>query len=462
MICRRRNGYGTSLVFFAALALLPIGCGSDDQSQSNNDEQTLQEALRPIGRFTAIQLDTAAIAAAVRAGESVELPFARHKAKRVEHEVRLTVRNLRNPALTAFVMKDGDAGSYSSVPLPPPATYQGKVTGGGTAVFTVTDAAIEGSMLVAPDGWAFIEPLEPQLRLRNVEPGARERLLRKYNHIIYNSKDIRSHDGPDDNPEVAGAPLDPVPVRPLVMSIVAYGDAELLRAFPLDSVMPFWLKEETILNAVDWQFNCLEPDANAANAYANCGNDFDGGSNAFQARLRIDGLEVWSSGGPDSSDRILLMQQSAAMTHQASPPCCGEPHTAGRANLVHFFSGKGIDGGYATVNGLNYYGPRCFEQNANHFCHHGVSQLIPDKNFRGSAFHQQALVTHEIGHNVGGEEIMHADPVCWLFGEECGTSLMESGLSGFTSRSIFLYGSQAEPRMGPLMAQELEPDGANP
>jgi hypothetical protein len=87
--------------------------------------------------------------------------------------------------------------------------------------------------------------------------------------------------------------------------------------------------------------------------------------------------------------------------------------------------------------------------------------LIPDKDFRGSAFHQQSLVAHEIGHNVGGEEIQYADPVCWPFDEECGTSLMESGLSGFTARSIFLYGSQAETRMGPLLAQELEPDGPN-
>jgi len=172
VINRRRNGVCTALVLSASLALLPLGCGSDDKSQGNNDEQTLEEALRRIGRVKAIQLDTAAIAAAVQAGKPVELPFARPKAKLVEREVQLTVRNLRNPALTEFVLKDGNAGSFSRMPLPPPATYQGKVTGGGTAVFTVTDEAIEGSMLVAPDGWAFIEPLEPQLRLRNVEPGA--------------------------------------------------------------------------------------------------------------------------------------------------------------------------------------------------------------------------------------------------------------------------------------------------
>lgn len=372
------------------------------------------------------------------------------------------MRNLRNPVLTAFIVKDGDAGSAPSVPLPPPATYQGRVAGGGVAVFTVTDTAVEGSMLVAPDGWAFIEPLEPQLRLRGVEPGARERLLSKYNHIVYNSQDIRHSDNPDDNPETSGPPLEPQPAMPLVMSVVADGDVEPLRAYPLDSVMPFWLKQETLLNAVDWLYNCLEPDANAANAHANCGNDFDGGSNAFQARVRIDGFEVWSTGGPDASDRTELMKQSAAMTHQASPPCCGPPHTAGRSNLVHFFSGKGIDGGYASVAGVNYYGPLCSVQDQNHHCHHGVSQLIPDKDFRGSAFHQQSLVAHEIGHNTGAEEIMHADVVCWLFDEVCGTSLMESGLSGFSARSIYLYGEQAETKIGPLLAEQLEPASSNP
>jgi hypothetical protein len=37
------------------------------------------------------------------------------------------------------------------MPLPPPATYQGKVRDGGVAVFTINDAVVEGSMLVAPE-----------------------------------------------------------------------------------------------------------------------------------------------------------------------------------------------------------------------------------------------------------------------------------------------------------------------
>ena len=281
----------------------------------------------------------------------------------VAREVQLTLRNLRNPELTEFVLKDGDAGSGSSMPLPPPATYQGKVRDGGVAVFTITDAVVEGSMLVAPEGWSFIEPLEPQLRLHDVEPGARQRLLRKYNHIVYNARDaLDSRPGTTTRVCHPVPPGPPPPPSPLVMSMVADGDAALLRAYPLDSVMPFWLKQETLLNAIDWLYNCVEPEANAHNAYADCGNDFDGGSNDFQARVRIDRLEVWTTGGPDSTRRGELLKQSISMTHQASPLCCGEPHTAGRSSLVHFFSGRDLADGAGVAageGGLNYYGELC-------------------------------------------------------------------------------------------------------
>jgi hypothetical protein len=42
----------------------------------------------------------------------------------------------------------------------------------------------------------------------------------------------------------------------------------------------------------------------------------------------------------------------------------GEPHTAGRANLVHFFSGKSFPegAGIAAVAGLNVYGDSCLAQ----------------------------------------------------------------------------------------------------
>ena len=148
---------------------MPLACGSDGDG-NQNDEQTLRDALRGFGQFTVVRLDTAALARAVQAGQPIKLPFGREAGGVVEREVRLTLRNLRSPDLTEFVLKDGNAGSGSSMPLPPPATYQGKVGDEGVAVFTVTDAAVEGSMLVAPEGWSFIEPLEPQLRLHNVEP----------------------------------------------------------------------------------------------------------------------------------------------------------------------------------------------------------------------------------------------------------------------------------------------------
>jgi len=452
-----------TLVFCCVIALMPLACGSDDNAP--NDEQTLDDALSEIGRFTPVHLDTAALAGAVRAEQPIQLPFQlpleRQEGAVVAREVRLTLRNLRSPELTAFVLKDGDAGSGSSMPLPPPATYQGKVRDGGVAVFTITDAAVEGSMLVAPEGWSFIEPLEPQLRLRNVDPGARARLLRKYNHIIYNTSEALRGPELDDDPGTSSSPVGPPqPPSPLVMSMVADGDAALFRAYPLDSVMPFWLKQETVLNAVDWLYNCVEPDANAHNTYANCANDFDGGSDFFQARVRIDRLEVWTTGGPDASTRDEVLAQSTLMTHQASPLCCGPPHTAGQSSLVHFFSGRVFtDGaGIAFVGGLNYYGPLCFDT-VPRTCHHGVSQIVPGgvagHPYPGTAFFQQLLVAHEIGHNNNAPEVQHAVEVCWLFDEQCGRPLMDTQ-GGFSSRSLYLHDPQeAERLMAPLLAERL-------
>jgi hypothetical protein len=256
----------------------------------------------------------------------------------------------------------------------------------------------------------------------------------------------------------------PTPSMPLVLSIVADGDAALYRAYPLDSVMPFWLKQETILNSVDWLYNCVEPDTNAGNGYARCDNDFDGGTNAFQVRLRIDRLEVWTSGGPDSPSRDGTLRQSISMTHQASPPCCGDPHTAGESNLVHFFSGTAfVDGSglAAGEGGLNYYGPFCFDPGPLFRCHHAVSQIVPGNGFRGTAFHQHALVAHELGHNNGAYEAFAGDFVCWLFGKECGASLMTSNPS-FDRNTLYRYTEDDTARMAALLEEQLGSGPENP
>ena len=464
---RRRKPSWATLFFVlgCGFCLAPLACGSGGSSDNQ-----LDSALSGIGHFTPIHLDTVALSHAVQAGQPVELPFQRHGGDIVDRQLHLTLRNLRSADLTEFVLKDGDAGSGSSLPLSPPATYQGVVEDEpvGVGAFTITDAAVEGSMLVFPDGWSFIEPLEPELRLRGVDPAVRQKLLKTYNHIVYNALDSRgsvvlrddifAHTPP-------GVPGEPQPPTPLVMSIVADGDAALFRAYPLDSVMPFWLKQETLLNAVDWLYNCIEPAANGNNAYASCGNDFDGGSNGFQARLRIDRLEVWTTGGPDSASREELLLQSIAQTHQAMPPCCGSPHTAGRSNLVHFFSGRDLREGpgvAAGIGGLDYYGDLCSADNIEDvLCHHAVSQLVPGREFRGTALFQQLIVAHEIGHNNGAAEQPLGMGVCWLFGTQCGGNLM--GSLGFTGESKYLYtADDARSVIGRLLAARLGGTASNP
>src|SRR5262249_12965228 len=139
----------------------------------------------------------------------------------------------------------------------------------------------------------------------------------------------------------------------------------------------------------------------------------------------------------------------------------------GQSDLVHFFSGKHLrhGSGYATIGGLNYYGPLCSEPTfETNLCHHAVSQIVPSDEFRGTAFHQQSLVAHEIGHNNNAEERNStvAYPVCWPFGEECGAGLMLS-FHGFNGRNLFLYYSQdAEEKIGPILRERLQPAPSTP
>lgn len=455
----------------ATITLCAVACGDGSDSDPGPPvEDILQEALGSIGRFEPVQLDTRALARAVQAGQMVRLPFALEESGLVEREVQLTLRNMRAPELGEFVLKDGIKNEGRTSALPPPATYQGIVVAHpgeqrGVAVLTITASVVEGNLLAAPDGWSLIEPLEPLLRLRNVDPAQRRRVLRKYNHIVYNARDSRIlQERPDALAAFTRRPratrstvVGGATATPLVLSIVGDGDAEFARAYPTDSVMPFWLKEEGLFNAIDWLYNCVEPDANADNDYAECANAFDGGSDGFQARLRIDRLEVWTAGGPQSPNRQGVLEESARLTHQANPVCCGEPHTAGRANLVHFFSGKSFPegAGVAAIAGLNVYGDSCLGQAANFCCHHAVSQLVPDNFFPGTLLHQQLLVAHEIGHNNGGAEDttpMHQE---WLYNTQSGTTLMHSAF-GFTPSSIYVYDRMdATDVIGPLLHSRL-------
>ena len=449
-----------------ALALCLSACSAHEGSSTA--DRIVAKALAPIQPFHVVKLDTVAIAAAVRGGQVVRLPFVTQDNQLTDKAVRLTPRNLRSPSLANADVKNGASKTYRLIRLPPPATYQGRAEGkegGGAAIFTVNERVVEGNILIAQDGWSIIEPLEPQLRLRGVDAQERETVLRYYNHIVYNVRGQNQRVVVDADLFQTSRPINkqtPVAPTPLVVSTVADGDDAFYRAYPPDSVMPFWLKEEALFNVLDWLFNCIEPDANPDNAYTRCDNAFDGGANGFHARVRLDRLEVWEAGGPSSVNRDELLRQSARETHQATPPCCGEPHTAGRSALVFFFSGRTLQpgAGVASVEGLAVYGDSCFAEE-DFLCHHALTQVTPSEDFPGNAFFQELLVAHEVGHIIGGAEQPNPFAVCWLFGEQCGTNLM--GSLRFTSgpnSPIYLYTSDDTLFvMGPLMRQRLASPG---
>ncbi|MGH7134060.1 MAG: hypothetical protein ACREJO_19215 [Phycisphaerales bacterium] len=159
---------GCALLVLGAICLLPLACGDEQTTVSESPEEILEEALGGLGILAPVNLDTAAIAQQVHAGQSIQLPFAAEGGRLVQRDVQLTLRNLRAPDLVEFVLKDGVRQQGRTRPLPPPATYQGIVaaqSGGepGAAVLTVTARVVAGNLLVAPDGWSIIEPLEPML-----------------------------------------------------------------------------------------------------------------------------------------------------------------------------------------------------------------------------------------------------------------------------------------------------------
>ena len=457
----------------AVVLCLIVLCSSPSSSTAGDTQSTatasakeraaadriVAQALGSIEPIHVVRLDTRLIAATVQAGRPVQLPFVDLENRLTVATVRLTPHSLRGPGLTVADLKNGISRSYLTIPLPRPATYQGKVDAKpGAAVLTVDEHVVEGNILMAPDGWSIIEPLEPQLRQRGVDVHQREAVLKVYDHIVYNVRLLHDRHITVDADLIHGAPPvnrhERVEPAQLVATAVADGDDAFYRAYPPDSVMPFWLKEETLFNSLDWLLNCIEPEADPANAYGRCDNGFDGGHGKFQVRVQLDRLETWVAGGPGSNSRERLLRESARQTHQASPPCCGPPHTAGRASFVSFFSGRTLDGaGLASVDGLAVYAPTCFSDGTDYLCHHALSQLTPGGEFPGNAFFQELLFAHEVGHIIGGPEQPMSLLQFWLFHQQDGNDLMNS--FGFGHRSLYLYREDDTRIMARLLQERL-------
>ena len=207
-------------LFIGALALYLSACSA--HSGSSTVDPIVAKALAAIEPYHVVKLDTAAIAAAVRNGQIVRLPFVTQDNRLTGANVRLTLRAIRSPTLADVYVKNGVAKTYRSIRLPTPATYQGWVEGRpGAAVFTINERVVEGNILQAPDGqgWSIIEPLEPLLRLRGVDAQQREAVLRQYDHIVYNVRAQRQRVLVDADLSPASKPAGRAPVEatPLVL-----------------------------------------------------------------------------------------------------------------------------------------------------------------------------------------------------------------------------------------------------
>ena len=443
-----------------------------------------------------IYLDTRALDQQARSGQPVVLPFELPTGELVDKTLHLRSINLRAADFPGAALKDGVAGRGRFVPLPSPATYQGFLGTRGSAALTITDQAVEGHFLDS-DGWSVIEPLEPLIRLLGLQvPGVEQSsgekvvemgLLGRVNHVIYNAttrglpptvghlaagvsppclaEDAELDECTADSAAIAKSAIaksrGKADRQRLRMQVVLDGDPEFYRIFSEGSTFPFWRKQEGMLNTLDWMLNCLEPEADAGNDWAFCANAFDGGHDAFRVRVEIAGLEAWVSGGPDAHDRDGLLQQSIRATHQADPPCCGPPHSAGRADLVVFLSGRALAGGAglaAGVAGLSIY-DNALCQAQEPCCHHAVSQMAANENLDGGAYQQLVLFAHEIGHVLGGPEDPIGITMPWLDQNFFGRPLMYSNLGFFPGWTLLYSEIDATQRISPVLHQRLRPIG---
>src|SRR5262245_23797949 len=67
-----------ALTLCCALAFMALACGGDDEEPgpTPNDERILVKTFTDLAHFTAAHVDTAALARAARAGQSLRMPFA--------------------------------------------------------------------------------------------------------------------------------------------------------------------------------------------------------------------------------------------------------------------------------------------------------------------------------------------------------------------------------------------------
>jgi hypothetical protein len=84
--------------------------------------------------------------------------------------------------------------------------------------------------------------------------------------------------------------------------------------------------------------------------------------------------------------------------------------------------------------------------------------MTPGGTSTGSAYLQELLVTHEVGHIIGAEEDFEGLFVCWLFDEVCGPSLMASMRWTNESAPVFRFNEDdALSFIGPLLKERLKP-----
>lgn len=162
-----RKAFGLILL----LSLLELaGCQSLFLQRGNQTKvEELTRFISPsIQAFQFVYLDPEQLLLSAQSGIPTKLPFALSGGQIVEKKVRLELRRELDQHLHGEMLEER-----------------------GLAHLSITPEGLAGALVHEGEGISFLLPLAPVLREAGLSTQEIKRILRRFNHLVYNLKDLK-------------------------------------------------------------------------------------------------------------------------------------------------------------------------------------------------------------------------------------------------------------------------------
>lgn len=268
------------------------------------------------------------------------------------------------------------------------------------------------------DVFSFFEPVDQILGTPGENPGM---------HVVYTSEDTVNPFTDDEEPGLP-PPQEPIGRNTLLGRVAGMASPDSQFIFPLYRVFntkivldgskefyaqnpaTVWSRMDAIHNVTDWMYTVVEPWS------------FD-----WKLNLAIKGMEVWVSGGPNSTD-------SVGLTNQLTAPGYFLINSVTNDEIHHFFVGYNVVGVYGRAAGIPNSSSTVIGGGAG--LNHAYSEALTSQSLKTKVVVQ----AHEVGHLIGGTHGAGAQPSSgecaggiWSFlspGVYCAPSIMPAGSAG--------------------------------